>query len=101
MQATLRRVVRAMAGWPVVGRLIRILVALIRLPDDNDRQVRFANEQLPALLHTMSDLNARTLAVLQDPENFAQSIPVTLRTLTRDLAELRARIERLERQRGQ
>lgn len=101
MEALLRRIVRTLAGGPVVGRLVRILVALIRLPEHNDRQHRFATEQLPALLHTMSDLNARTLAVLQDPENLAQSLPVTLRGLTRELAELRTRLERLERQLGQ
>ena len=66
MEALLRRIVRTLAGWPVVGRLVRILVALIRLPEHTDRQPRFATEQLPALL-----------------------------------AELRTRLERLERQLGQ
>jgi hypothetical protein len=44
----------------------------------------------------MSDLNARTLDVLQDPENLSQSMPITLRMLTREMAELRQRLDRLE-----
>lgn len=87
-----------MAGWPIAGRPVRIAVALIRLPENNERQRLFATEQLPALLSTMSDLNSRTLAVLQAPENLAQSMPHSLRMLTRDLAELRERLDRLERQ---
>jgi hypothetical protein len=96
MKALLIKLVRTMAGWPLVGRIVRIAVAVIRLPQHQDRQNQFAAEQLPALLSTMSELNARVLDVVQDPENLAQSLPVTLRTLTRELAELRARLDRLE-----
>jgi hypothetical protein len=96
MKAPFRSVVRSMAAWPIVGRLVRIAVALIRLPEHNDRQHQFAEQQLPALLATMSDLNARVLDVVQDPENLSQSVPVSLRMLTRELAELRLRLDRLE-----
>lgn len=88
-----------MAGWPLVGRLVRIAVAVIRLPEQNDRQHRFAEEQLPALLATLSDLNARVVAAGQDPDNLSQSMPVTLRMLARDIAKLRTRLEVLERER--
>ena len=101
MKVLLRKIVRAIAGWPVVGRPIRIAVALVRLPENSERQRHFAAEQLPALLSTMSDLNARVVAVVQDPENLAQSLPVTLRTLNRELVELRARLDRLESQQKQ
>lgn len=101
MKKLLKRIVRNMAGWPVAGRLIRIGVALIRLPEHNDRQRQFAAEQLPALLTTMSDLNARMLAAAQESEELSQSMPVTLRKLSRELAELRARLDGLESQQKQ
>jgi hypothetical protein len=96
MKELLKSIVRTLAGWPVVGRLIRIGVALVRLPEHNDRQHQFAAEQLPALLATMSDLNSRVLDALQESEELSQSMPVALRKLTRELAELRARLDALE-----
>lgn len=101
MKVLLRKIVRNAAGWPIVGRLIRIAVALVRLPENNERQRQFAAEQLPALLATMSDLNARALAATSDPENLVQSIPVTLRMISRELAQLRARLDLLETQQEQ
>lgn len=96
MKSMLKKLVRIMAGWPIVGRVIRIAVALIRLPQHQERQHQFATEQLPTLLSAMSDLNARVLTAVQDPENLAQSVPVSLRMLTREMAELRTRLDRLE-----
>ena len=81
---TLRKVARTMATWPIVGRFVRIGVAVIRLPefraaylDSNHRQHVFETEQLPRLLQTVSDLNH----------------PVALRKITRDLIEIRGQLE--------
>lgn len=96
MKTLIKRAVRSMAGWPVLGRLIRTVVAVVRLPDDNLRRDAFTREQLPMLLQTLSELNARVLAAERDPENLVASTPVALRTIARDLAALRARLDQLE-----
>ena len=96
----LRRVVRKMAAWPIVGRFVHIGVAVIRLPefraaylDSNHRQHVFETEQLPRLLQTISDLNHRQLASDNDKENLVKSVPVALRKITRDLIEIRGQLE--------
>lgn len=96
MKMLMKRAVRGMAGWPVIGRLVRIAVAVVRLPDDNLRRDAQAREQLPMLLKTISDLNARVLATERDLDNLLASTPVALRMLARELAALRERIERIE-----
>ncbi|MES2264805.1 MAG: hypothetical protein V4724_40430 [Pseudomonadota bacterium] len=99
MKALLKKIVRRMAGWPVVGRVIRIGVAVIRLPETNERQRVFADEQLPALLQTLSELNHRQLAADRDPDNLVASMPVTLRKINRELAELRLQLDHIEAKR--
>ncbi|HEX8612713.1 MAG TPA: hypothetical protein VF800_15610 [Telluria sp.] len=96
MKMLIKRTVRSMAGWPVLGRVIRTVVAIVRLPDDNLRRDAFARDQLPMLLKTMSDLNARVLAAERDPANLVASTPVALRMIGRDLAALRERLDQLE-----
>lgn len=93
MKTQLRNIARAASQWPLVGRLVRIAVAIIRLPDLNQRQYVFETEQLPTLLQTLSDLNHRQLANPQT-DNLVKSVPVALRKLTREVAELQAQIER-------
>jgi predicted SAM-dependent methyltransferase len=104
-----------MAGWPVVGRLLRIGVAVIRLPefraeylarhglsdaallpDAQGRHSLFETEQLPTLLQTVSALNHRQLASDNDRDNLVKSVPVALRRLGRDLAAGRAELQRIE-----
>lgn len=64
-----------MAGWPVIGRLVRIFVAVIRLPEFraeyterlqalgqtlsevNSRQYVLETEKLPALVQSLSEIN--------------------------------------------
>lgn len=64
-----------MAGWPVIGRLVRIVVAIIRLPEFraeyterlqalgqtlsevNSRQYVLETEKLPALVQSLSEIN--------------------------------------------
>ncbi|NHZ63754.1 hypothetical protein [Massilia genomosp. 1] len=96
MKMLIKRVVRSMAGLPVLGRLIRIAVAVSRLPYENERRDAFAREQLPMLLKNIADLNARVLAAERDPGNLVESTPVALRMLARELAQLRERIDQLE-----
>jgi hypothetical protein len=96
MKMLIKRAARSMARLPVLGRLIRIAVAVVRLPDENRRRDAFAREQLPMLLKNISDLNARVLAAERDPGNLVASTPIALRMLTRELAALRERLERLE-----
>ncbi|MDQ1817152.1 hypothetical protein RBA41_27980 [Massilia sp. CCM 9210] len=96
MKTLIKRAVRSMAGWPLLGRLIRTVVAVVRLPDDNLRRDALAREQLPMLLKTMSELNARVLAAERDPANLVVSTPVALRLIGRDLAALRERLDQLE-----
>jgi hypothetical protein len=82
MKAQIRKIGRTMAGWPVIGRLVRIVVAVIRLPefraeyierlqalvqslseinrqliDLNHRQHVLETEKLPALVHSISEIN--------------------------------------------
>ncbi|NHZ92255.1 hypothetical protein F2P45_25095 [Massilia sp. CCM 8733] len=96
MKMLIKRVVRGMAGLPVLGRLIRIAVAVARLPRDNELRDALAREQLPMLLKNISDLNARVLAAERDPANLVESTPVALRMMARELAALRERIDQLE-----
>lgn len=105
-----------MANWPGIGRLVRIGVAVIRLPefratyDETQRQrqagltllapsapdapvspagARFEADQLPALLQAISDINHRQLSSVSGQENLVRSAPVALRKLTRETVELR------------
>jgi hypothetical protein len=122
IEAQLRKLVRTMAGWPIIGRVVRIVIALVRLPefkaifldyhyrqyafenqqlpallktisDANDRQHVFENQQIPALLRSISDLNHRQLSSDHDRDNMVKSVPVALRKITRELTELRGRLE--------
>jgi hypothetical protein len=96
----LRKVARKMAAWPIVGRFVRIGVAVVRLPelraanlDLNHRLHVFETEQLPTLLQTLSVLNHRQLTSDNDRENLVRSVPVALRKITRDLIEIRGQLE--------
>lgn len=106
----IRKFARKAAGWPVIGRFIRIAVAVIRLPEERDMwrsggarpgasseltQRVFDTQQLPAILSNMSDINHRQIQSDVARENLVLSVPVALRALTRDLAALRARMDAL------
>ena len=178
MKAELRKLARTMAGWPVVGRLVRIAVAVIRLPEalarmemqrsgeqvriheevvlsvsrsregveaaieaarlrlqseieamrlqlqaeieatreqldidvrgsreewlaaltDSDRRLTvLAEEQLPGLLLTLSDLNHRVVARNTVVDNLVRSVPVALRTTTRETLALREQVGQLDK----
>jgi predicted SAM-dependent methyltransferase len=109
-----------MADWPGIGRIVRIGVAVVRLPefraeflastqrnapvDDSAdgaaavraRQSAFETEQLPTLLQTLAELNHRQLASDNDRTNLVRSVPVALRRMGRDIIDTRAELRRLE-----
>ncbi len=106
----IRKFARKAAGWPVIGRFIRIGVAVIRLPEERDlwrsggahrgvpselAQRAFDTQQLPTLLSNMSEINHRQIQNDVAHENLVLSVPVALRALTRDLADVRARLDAL------
>ncbi|WP_321920787.1 hypothetical protein [Burkholderia sp. BCC1998] len=97
MKAEIRKVVRAVANWPVVGRLVRIVVAAIRLPefraDVMHRQDVYERDQLPMLLRTLSELNDRQRLIDNDQDNLVRSVPVALRRLHADVKQLKAVLE--------
>src|SRR5262245_6576322 len=122
IEAQLRKIVRTMAVWPIIGRVVRIVVALVRLPefkaifldyhyrqhafethqlpsllqtisDANHRQHVFETQHLPALLQSISDLNHRQLSSDHDRDNMVKSVPIALRKITRELTALRDRLE--------
>jgi hypothetical protein len=72
VKALLKKVARAIAEWPVVGRFVRIGAAIFRLPELKDaflvlnhRQHVFETEQVPAMQHTISGLNHQLQALQQ------------------------------------
>jgi len=122
IEAQLRKIARTMAGWPIIGRLVRIVVALVRLPEfkaifldyhyrqhafethqlpallqtiseANQRQQVFETQHLPALLQSISDLNHRQLSSDHDRDNMVKSVPIALRKITRELTAVRDRLE--------
>ena len=113
-----------MAGWPVIGRLVRIVVAIIRLPEfraeyhtlsEINRQLTDAyldlnhrlhvidTEELPTLVRSLAEINhrqhilevERLPALLHDSDNLVKSAPLALRKITRDLIGMKANLESL------
>lgn len=112
VKTQIRKMVRVAARWPVVGRLVRIAVAVIRLPDERDylnggsldhrviaemkdRQRTFETQQLPSLLSNLSDVNHRQIMSDAAKDNLVQSVPIALRRVTRDVIALRAQLDGL------
>jgi predicted SAM-dependent methyltransferase len=112
MKALIRKTARKMADWPGVGRLIRIAVAVIRLPEFRDRlehalmQQRpaaasdgyrvFESEQLPGLLQAVSEVNHRQIAEANAHTNLVRSVPVSLRKMMREIVHLREENARIK-----
>jgi len=93
IKSKIKKIASILDKWPVIGRLIRIGVAIIRLPDANHTRDVFEQEQLPTLLKTLSNLNYRQIASDSDIDNLVKSVPVALRKITRDLVDIRRQIE--------
>lgn len=111
MKAKLRKVARILAEWPLIGRLVRIGVAVIRSPEVragyldlnhrqhlleqhqnliDQRQHVFETEQLPVLLQTLAELN-HELTSDNDRDNLVKSVPEALRKIRRDLVDVHHR----------
>lgn len=74
----------------------RQLETQLRPLEDLEHRFRaFQTQQLPTLLRTLSELNHRQLATDSDRANLVKSVPIALRTITRDIFELRARQENM------
>lgn len=52
------------------------------------RQLTFETEQLPTLLQTLTNINHRQMASDSDRDNLVKSVPIALRKMVRDIAEL-------------
>lgn len=123
MKNLVKKLVGTISRWPFIGYIVHIFVGVYRLPrfihlltetnnrqqtfeleqlpallqslsDTNNRQQIFELEQLPALLQSLSEINNRQLLLEKDINNFVRSVPVTLRTLTRDLVNLKEQSDR-------
>jgi predicted SAM-dependent methyltransferase len=92
MKSTLKKVIRMMAGWPVIGRFVRFGIRFIRWMQ---MHYVFQTAQLPSLLKALSDLNHRQLSIENDRDNLVKSVPVALRAMTRDLVEMREQLKNL------
>jgi predicted SAM-dependent methyltransferase len=112
LKPVLRRAIRRASSWPVVGRFARIGVAIIRGPQlldaraqlaqahaqlserqaqllaDNERFTAFFHHEFPKILESLSEINHRQSRVAAEQETLAQSIPVALRAIRRDLHHL-------------
>ena len=71
------KIARILIHIPIIGRFVRIGIAVIRLPLLKNH----IENQIPKLLQSFSELNHRQ----QILDNFVNSIPVTLRNYTREL----------------
>lgn len=104
MKTQLKKIAGIMAGWPVIGRFVRIGAVVIRIPKlrlaELNRQQEFETKQLPTLLQTLLDLNQRQLASDNDRDNLVKSVPIALRKITRDLADIRVQLESLSNSEG-
>lgn len=113
MKRAIRTVGRRMAGWPVIGRLIRTGIGIIRLPLILDfyfqsrtkmeadraqseaqlaRYRTFETEQLPTILETVAGVNQQLLQYRNSQDNLTKSAPLALRSLTRDVVHLRQQL---------
>jgi hypothetical protein len=84
----LKKVYYAAKDKPVIGRFVRIGAALIKLPEYKQRQLFFEEQQIPALLRSLSEINARQSATDAKIENMLLSVPVSLREMKRDIENM-------------
>ena len=99
MKQILAKLAEKTRGWPVIGEAVRIVGALLQLPELRDRQRLFEEQQLPNILRTISELNQRQLIKDHgDVTNLVRSVPISLRKTARDMSGLQQKIETLSDQ---
>jgi len=90
----IRKILRALAHAPVIGRYVRMAAALYRIADLAERTGRLNGElQQSASASAAASPDA-------DRDNLLASVPVTLRKLRRDVDALQARLAQFETDRG-
>ena len=89
----LKKLYHATKGLPIIGYFVRIGAAVVRLPDDRQKQLLFETQQLPTLLRSLSEINVRQTTTDAKIENILISVPASLREMKRDIDNT---IERLE-----
>lgn len=96
MKKSLINLVRKMANWPFIGRFVRFSVSIIRHPifKKNHHKNMIEPLQLSTLLQSFSDLNHRQLINDKDKENLINSVPIALRKLTRDIFDIKTKLEK-------
>jgi hypothetical protein len=97
MKTLLKKIARRARTVPVVGRLVRIAIAIVRLPELRAEVIGLASgayEQgpkngQPALWRELNALRENT----SGDANLTRSVPVALRRLTREVHALRRRLD--------
>lgn len=86
----LKKIYRVVSKWPIIGRFARITVAVIRLPQ---RQLQLETQQIPAILQSLSDINARQTEIEKEIGHMFLSLPAALREMKRDMENMRLQLE--------
>lgn len=89
IKKAIRKLLRALARAPLIGRYIRMAAALYHIAATAERTGRL-NDEIQQAAAGPGTQDA-------DRENLLASIPVTLRKLRRDIDELQSRLADLER----
>jgi len=88
----IRKVFRALAQAPLIGRPVRMAAALYRIAALAERTGRLNGE--------LQNANSVTGTPEADRDNLLASLPVTVRKLRRDVDALQARLAQLEKHQG-
>jgi hypothetical protein len=88
----IRKVFRALAQAPLIGRPVRMAAALYRIAALAERTGRLNGE--------LQNANSVTGTPEADRDNLLASLPVTVRKLRRDIDALQARLAQLEKHQG-
>lgn len=97
MKTLVKKIVRKASGVPGIGRLVRIARALYRLPEMREDVLALvsghyppgAGPAQPALWRALAELRENTAG----DANLTRSVPVALRRLTREVHDLRQRLD--------
>ncbi|AMH14138.1 hypothetical protein ACXG8O_002705 [Citrobacter youngae] len=90
----IRKVVRKFAQFPVLGKIIRVSVAIFRSPlyraesIELRHRVDFLEEQIRNLQGSMNFNNVELIKLRQESDNFFKSIPFEVRRLRREVNNL-------------
>lgn len=97
MKTFLKKIARRAKTVPVLGRLVRIAIAIVRLPELRAEVIGLASgayengakNAQPALWRAVNELRENT----SGDANLTRSVPVALRRLTREVHALRRRLD--------